>query len=114
MELLERQGKIDLLYARIIEITKEKKARNICKQIKNRVGELPKDPDKIKKRWKEYIEDLYDKDGKPKLEQFNLEEEENVGIDERGPELIDTEILAAIDELKGEWQKDVMEYQQSY
>ena len=34
------------------------------------------------------------------MEQFNLEEEENVGIDERGSELIDTEILAAIDELK--------------
>ena len=34
------------------------------------------------------------------MEQFNLEEEENVGIDQRGPELIDTEILAAIDELK--------------
>ena len=34
------------------------------------------------------------------MEQFNLEEEEKVGIDEWGPELIDTEILAAIDELK--------------
>ena len=34
------------------------------------------------------------------LEQFNLEEEEYVGIDERGPELIDTQKLAAIDELK--------------
>ena len=100
LELLERQGRIDLLYARIKEITEEKKARNICKQIKNREGELLKDPEEIKKRWKEYIEDLYDKDGKPILEQFNLEEEENVGIDERGPELIDTEILAAIDELK--------------
>ena len=34
------------------------------------------------------------------MEQFNLEDEENIGIDERGPELIDTEILTAIDELK--------------
>ena len=34
------------------------------------------------------------------MEQFKLEEEENVGIDERGPELIGTEILTAIDELK--------------
>ena len=33
--------------------------------------------------------DIYDDDGKPLLEQFNLEEE-NVGIDERAPELIDT------------------------
>ena len=34
------------------------------------------------------------------MEQFNLDEEENVGIDERGPELIGTEILAALDEHK--------------
>ena len=39
-------------------------------------------------------------DGKPILEQFNLEEEENVGIDQRGPKLLDTEILAVIDKLK--------------
>ena len=30
------------------------------------------------------------------MEQFTLEEEEIVGIDERGPEFIDSEILAAI------------------
>ena len=54
----------------------------------------------IKKRWKECIKDIYDKDGKPKLEQFNLKEEENGGIDERGPELKDTEMLAALDLLK--------------
>ena len=34
------------------------------------------------------------------LEQFILEEEENVRINERGPKLIDTDILAAIDNLK--------------
>ena len=48
------------------------------------------------------------------MKQFNLEEEENIGIDERCPELIDTEILGAIDELKSGKAEDVMEYQQSY
>ena len=42
---------------------------------------------------------IYDKDVKPILEQFN-QEEENVRIDERSSELIDNEILVAIDELK--------------
>ena len=51
---------------------------------------------------REYIEDQYYNYGKPLLEQFNLEEEENIGINERGPELIDTEIMTAIDELKSE------------
>ena len=43
LELLERQGRIDLLNARIKEITEEKKARKICKQITNRERELQKD-----------------------------------------------------------------------
>ena len=33
--------------------------------------------------------------GKPKLDQFHLEEE-NAGIDESGPELIDSEIIPAL------------------
>ena len=56
--------------------------------------------EEIKKRWKENIEDLYDKDGRPILHQFKLEEEEKVGIDEMCQKLIDSEILAAIGELK--------------
>ena len=67
----------------IKEITKEKKARNICKRIKNREGEILKDPEEIKKKQKNYIQDIYDKDGKLLLEQLNLEEEENFEIDER-------------------------------
>ena len=70
MELIERQGRIYLLYAMIKEIIDEKKARNICKQI--REGELLKDPEEIKVRWKDYIEDLYENGGKPKLKQFNF------------------------------------------
>ena len=42
------------------------------------------------------------------------EDEENVGIDKRGPELIYTKIVAAIDELKAKWQNDVMEHQKTY
>ena len=59
---------------------------------------------KSKKRWKEYIEDLYDKHGKPNLDQFNFEEEENVGIDEMGPESKDT------GNVKVKKQKDVIKY----
>ena len=76
------------------------KSLNTLEQIKYKEGELLKGPEEIKKRWREYIEDQYYNDGKPILEQFNLEEEENIGIDEKVPELIDTEILTAIDELK--------------
>ena len=50
LELLERQVRIDLLYAIIKEIREEKKKRNICKQIKTREGELLNEPEEIKKR----------------------------------------------------------------
>ena len=67
MEFLERQETIDLLYARIKEMTEEKKTRNICKKIKNKEGELLKNPEEVEKRWKDYNEDLKIKDGKPIL-----------------------------------------------
>ena len=34
------------------------------------------------------------------MERFNLDKEDDIGIDERGLELKDTEILTKIDELK--------------
>ena len=64
LELLESEGRI-FIVCKEKEITEDEKARNICKQIKNREGEFLKDPVEILKRWNEYIEDLYDKDGKP-------------------------------------------------
>ena len=80
---------------KIKEIKEENNAENICKQMQNNEEELLKDPKENKKRWKEYIEDLYDKDGQPIVEQFNLDEEEQLEIDESGPELIDAEIMTA-------------------
>ena len=43
-----------LLFAWIKEIKEEKKSRNIGKQIKNREGELLKDPEEIKEMEKVY------------------------------------------------------------
>ena len=51
----ERWVRIDLLYSRIKEITDEKKARNIYKQIKNRAGELLKDPEENKRYGKSIL-----------------------------------------------------------
>ena len=44
---------------------RREESSKFIKQIKKRKGELIKDQEEIKKRWKEYFEDLYDKDGKP-------------------------------------------------
>ncbi|CAF4593499.1 unnamed protein product, partial [Didymodactylos carnosus] len=88
------------MYARIKELTGNKKARSECKYIKDKNGVVLKEPEDIKGRWKEYVEELYDKKGKPKVEDFNMEKEENVGIDEKGPALLEAEILQALEELK--------------
>ena len=47
------------------------KVRNKNGGIKDEQGELMSEPGEIKKRWKRYIEVLYNKDGKPSEEIFN-------------------------------------------
>jgi hypothetical protein len=48
----------------------------------------------VKIRWKEYIEELYHKSNKPKIE-----DEGQVNCDEKGPDLLTDEIFASIAEL---------------
>ena len=57
-------------------------------------------PEEIKKRWKCYTEVLYNKDGKPSEIDFQLEEESTVDSDTLNPDLLESEITAAIQEMK--------------
>jgi len=82
LEYLEKRGKIELMYTRIRELTEGKKVRSGAKQIKDKNGLVLQELEEIKVRWKEYIEDLYDKKGRPKMEEVLLEEENEVN--ERG------------------------------
>ena len=58
------------------------------------------DKDDIKNRWKEYIEVLYDGEGKPLKENLKMEKESEVDEDSKGPDLLASEIKAAIKDLK--------------
>ena len=51
------------------------------------------EPDEIKKRCKRYIEVLYNKDGKPRERDFQLEEESAVESDALGSDLLESEII---------------------
>ena len=53
------------------------------------------EPEEIKKRWKCYIEVLYNRDGKPSEIDFQLEEESTVDSDILGTDLLESEITAA-------------------
>lgn len=49
--------------------------------IKNERGELLAGLEAKLSRWKEYSEQLYDKDGKPKIRDLDLEKENEVQLD---------------------------------
>ena len=68
--------------------------------MKDEQGELMSEPEEIKKRWKCYTEVLYNKDGKPSEIDFQLEEESIVDSDTLNPDLLESEITAAIQEMK--------------
>ena len=48
----------------------------------------------------EYKEKLYDKNGEPKYGDMELEVEDEVGDNDKGPGLLDSEIRKAIQEMK--------------
>src|SRR5579864_7919798 len=99
MEELDRSGRSDMVYAKVKKLTRKsgksgKAVRSTA--IKDRNGKLLKEPDKIRERWKEYIEILYDKEGKPEAEEMTMERETSVHEDNKGPELLTSEIVEAI------------------
>ena len=68
--------------------------------IKDSTGNMITEPEEIRKRWKNYIEMLYDKKGKPLQDQMQVEDESSVHEDFKGPGLLNNEIMAAIKEIK--------------
>ena len=56
------------------------------------------DSDKVQERWKEYIEDLYDKNNKPQEEDIPLETDTQADV--KGPPILFSEFEAALSELK--------------
>ena len=63
----------------------EKKVATKNAAINDDRGELRTEISEIKERWKEYIEELYSKCSKPRMEDFDLEEERQVESDRKGP-----------------------------
>jgi hypothetical protein len=98
-ELVEydKSHRSDLLYQEVRKLTRTGQkvgTKNIT--INNKNGELKTELNEVKERWREYVEDLYDKTGKPVKEDFDLEEENMVGNDQKGPDIMREEIYEAI------------------
>jgi len=98
IEELERRGQMDKLYQRVKKLTWKKDTGQKNKSIQDKQGTLLTDPDAVNKRWKEYIEELYNKSGKP--DDIKIEREAKVAGDWKGPDVLDSEIEQAIKDLK--------------
>ena len=98
VEELEKRGRSDLVHKKVKENNRKKRRglRSIAIEGKN--GEKLKNPEDVRKRLMEHIEDLYDKKNKPS--DIEIEEEEEIDDDDIGPDLLDREINSAIKELK--------------
>src|SRR6218665_2494471 len=96
---MDKRGMSDLMYARVKEVTVNKRRNCKSNAIKDKDGTLLTEPEEIQRRWQEYTE-THDKDGKPKLEDMEVKEENEVSLEAQGPSLLESEIRMAIKEMK--------------
>ena len=85
------------MYIQVKQLLENK--RNRINAVKDENGKILYDPASIKKRWKEYIEELCGKDTKPSS--INLENEQEVESDDVRPEMLDSEIDRVLHDMKG-------------
>src|SRR6267154_4128728 len=69
-------------------------------QVLDDVGNIVTEPEEVRERWRQYIESLYDRDGKPKIEDLQVEEGEEVAEEEIRPQVLKSEISLTISEMK--------------
>src|SRR5215469_8613615 len=100
MEELGRRGLTDVLYSKVAQLSGSRRRSKGKKSIKDGNGVLLTEEEKIKSRWKEYVEALYDKNGKPASEDMEIEERDDVDNDEIGAELLKEEVIRAINDMR--------------
>ena len=101
LEQLDKLGRSDLMYSKVKQITRTgNTGTGSSNLIKDKNGVLLTEPEEVKGRWKEYIEELYCASEKPKFDELGIEAEGSVDEDNKGPDLLGDEIRAAIKEIK--------------
>src|SRR5678816_2925084 len=86
------RGRYDQVYEKVRKMTK-KPTREGGIAVEDKEGKMLQDPEEIRNRWKEYVEELYQSQEKPK----NLNDGPYMGTGEDiGPEVLKDEVLAAI------------------
>jgi len=96
IEELQKIGRHDKVYEKVKKITKRATTgRGIA--VEDEEGKLLQDANEVRRRWKEYVEDLYQSKDRP----TEIMEDSYMGDGEDlGPKVLREEVLAAINELK--------------
>ena len=99
IEEFEKIGRSDLMYYKINQHGKKYagKKEQLC--LKDGDGKLLTMQEDIKNRWQEYTQELYAAEGRPLEEEMKVEEECEIEEDNKGPDLMEEEILLAIKEM---------------
>ena len=95
IEDLEKRGQMDKVYSIVKQIAGQRKMYNDPVNVKDKSGKTLSTLDESKERWKEYVEELYDKAGRPDWKKL-IEEESLVETDSVGPDILQGEVEAAI------------------
>ena len=82
---------MDHLYSKVSKLTNRKRKKQNLR-VHDKGGNVLTDSDKVRDRWKEYIEDLY-KNNKPQEEDMHLETDTE---DVKGPQILFSEFESAL------------------
>ena len=80
------------MYSNIKKLTKARNTAATNNIVTDKMGKVRQGEEEIRNRWKDYVEELYDKKGRPGEEDMKVEKEEEVDPDGLGPELMEEEI----------------------
>ena len=97
---MDRRGRADRMYTIVKSVSREKSTARANTVIRDGAGVLLTEGEEIRERWACYVEELYDKNGKPDLISMSTGSEDLVAEDEKGPGLLQEEVTTAIKEMK--------------
>jgi hypothetical protein len=95
---LERTGRFDLMHRKAKEL--DRKENNGIRKfgIEDSQGNMIVNQKQVLKIWEIYVEELYDRANRP--ENLNVEPEEEVREDDKGPQILRSEVEKAIKEMR--------------
>ncbi|KDR20787.1 hypothetical protein L798_05100 [Zootermopsis nevadensis] len=97
---LQRIGRYNFMYAKAKELGWKENNGIRTQEIEDPSGKIVSDQNEVKAVWENYIEELYDKAIRPDKIEMELEPEEEVEEDDKGQEILKSEVERAIKDMR--------------